>query len=63
MTDIKWVKCRRCGHKLLKDVKSSNYDIEIKCSSCKNINRIIKLNGVFYEECEGVYKPAEMDVR
>ncbi len=40
-----WVRCNECGHKLLKDVDSLDYDIEIKCSSCKCINRLIKING------------------
>ena len=38
--EIKWIRCKKCGHKLLKvvDVKENSKTIEIKCSSCKTIS-------------------------
>lgn len=40
--EAKWVRCRRCGHKLMKviDTNTDSKTVEIKCSSCKEITVI-----------------------
>lgn len=38
-----WLRCKNCGHKLLKVVDSNGAQIETKCHSCKTIN-IITIN-------------------
>lgn len=38
---IKWIRCKNCGHKLMKVLDNTNKTtIEIKCSSCKAITVI-----------------------
>lgn len=40
--DNMWVLCECCGHKLMKLVAMhGEMEIEIKCHSCKEINRIV----------------------
>lgn len=37
-TTEKWIRCPKCGHKLMKVLgTTSNTFVEIKCSSCKAI--------------------------
>lgn len=38
-----WLRCKNCGHKLLKVVEGGGTQIETKCHSCKTIN-IIRIN-------------------
>lgn len=40
-----WVRCAGCGHKLFKAVKVGNSCMEIKCHSCKTINKIYLTEG------------------
>ena len=35
-----WIRCKYCGHKLMRVVDSSLARIETKCHSCKAINEI-----------------------
>ena len=35
-----WVRCKECGHKLMRVVDVKAAQIEIKCHSCKAINTI-----------------------
>ena len=55
MERIEWVRCSKCNHKLfkavLKDMFSADY-IEIKCSSCKNIENIRMLGYKENSECK-----------
>lgn len=42
---IIWARCGRCGHKLFKLAREDWHiiqvtDLEIKCSSCRTINRL-----------------------
>lgn len=40
-TAEKWIRCPKCGHKLMKVLgTTSNTLIEIKCSSCKAIVKV-----------------------
>ena len=40
--DNVWILCKCCGHKLMKLVSThGEMEIEIKCHSCKEINRIV----------------------
>ena len=46
---MKWCRCAKCGHKLFlyneeKANEKNNLEINIKCSSCKRIMRVIVLN-------------------
>lgn len=36
-----WIRCKYCGHKLMRVVDKSLARIETKCHSCKAINEII----------------------
>lgn len=36
-----WIKCEQCKHKLFLIYPHSNINMEIKCHSCKTINKII----------------------
>lgn len=36
----KWIRCKECGHKLMKVIDTGQTVIEIKCHSCKAINKI-----------------------
>lgn len=40
--NVKWIRCKNCGHKLMKvlNEQQSSTVIEIKCSSCKAITVI-----------------------
>lgn len=42
MNNDNWIRCKKCGHKLMKviDAKAGDTIIEIKCSSCKAITSI-----------------------
>jgi len=35
-----WLRCKNCGHKLLKITRKGDTQIEMKCHSCKAINTI-----------------------
>lgn len=36
----RWIRCKGCGHKLMKLLRPSKGEVEIKCHSCKTINAI-----------------------
>lgn len=40
LRDDSWVRCNDCGHKLMKVIDTGQTVIEIKCHSCKAINKI-----------------------
>lgn len=42
--ESKWARCRRCGHKLYRVLPGGcgQSTIEIKCSSCKTMNLIVR---------------------
>lgn len=42
---MNWCTCPHCGHKLFKYSDVTRGEINIKCSSCKNIVTISLLNG------------------
>lgn len=41
----RWIRCKKCGHKLLKIVDEGGVHIETKCHSCKAINEIKIIGG------------------
>ena len=41
----RWVRCAGCGHKLFRAIKLGNSYMEIKCHSCKTINKIFLNEG------------------
>lgn len=36
-----WVRCKNCGHKLMRVVSEGGIKVETKCHSCKTVNEII----------------------
>jgi len=48
----KWVHCPRCGHRMF-FLRNGDFDIEIKCTSCKAIVKIDTKGG---DKDERVYR-------
>ena len=40
--DNEWIRCGRCGRKLMKGIFPMTSAIEIKCHSCKTINTFVE---------------------
>lgn len=39
-----WIRCKNCGHKLMRVVSKGGIKVETKCHSCKTVNEIIIQN-------------------
>ena len=49
MVSNKWVHCPRCGHRMF-FLRNGDFDIEIKCTSCKAIVNLSTKGGEPHEK-------------